>query len=261
MRIAALLLTGICAASVGAQGDTIRIDGSTGVMPLAKALAAAYTATPVSFGTGLGSAARLEAVKQGRIDIALASHGIVVADVERQGLKVHKIADVPVGFGVHWSVGVANLTDDQICDIYGGRVTNWRQLGGTDLEIVPATRPKGEVDGDVVTASMSCVATPHARVASKEKPEDMAAFLAATPGAIGMTTTTVAGQSGGRIRLISLSGAAPTPENVIANRYRLTRESFLVTLADAKPSVAGLLAFIRSAEGARVISATGAIPR
>jgi phosphate transport system substrate-binding protein len=252
------------AASARAQ-DTLRIDGSTGVMPLVKALVSAHTAAagrvPIAFGTGLGSAARLEAVRQGRIDIALASHGIVVADVERQGLKVHKIADVPVGFGVHSSVGITSLTDAQVCDIYGGRVTNWKQLGGSDLGIVAATRPKGEVDGDVVTASMSCVATPHAGVVSKEKPEDMSAFLAATPGSIGMTTTTVAGQSGGRIRLVSLAGVAPTAENVLGNRYRLTRESFLVTAAEPRPSVAGLLAFIRSAEGARVISGTGAIPR
>jgi phosphate transport system substrate-binding protein len=200
-------------------------------------------------------------VRLGRIDIALASHGIVVADVERQGLSAHHVADVPVGFGVHASAGVGSLTEAQICDIYGGRVTNWKQLGGADMPIAAATRPRGEVDGDVVTGAMPCVATPHATVVSKEKPEDMAAFLATTPGAIGMTTTTVAGQSAGRIVLVSLGGVAPTPDNVRANRYRLTRESFLVTRQEPAPTVASFLAFVRSPAGARVIGSTGAIPR
>lgn len=230
-------------------------------MPLVQALAAEYAGGPVAFGVGLGSSARLEAVRQGRIDIALASHGIVVADIERQGLEVRKIADVPVGFGVHSSVSVDDLSEAQVCDIYAGRTTNWKQVGGADLAIVVATRPKGEVDGDVVTAALPCVATPHSSVVSKEKPEDMAAFLASTPGAIGMTTTTVTGQSGGKIRLVSIGGVAATPESVLSGRYRMTRESFLVTRAGASPSVADFIAFIRSARGARIIAQTGAIPR
>ena len=259
-----LALAGACA-TVQPASQPVRIDGSPGVLPLVRALAAEYakTSRPATliFGTGLGSTARIDSVRQGRIDIALASHGIDIAALERQGLKVHMIAEVPVGFGVHSSVAVANLSEAQICDIYAGRTTNWRQIGGPDLAIAAATRPKGEVDGDVVTAGIPCVATPHANVVNKTLPQDMSAFLSATSGAIGMTTTTVAGQSEGRIRLVSLGGVAPTPENVLAGRYRLTRESFLVTSANVKPAVADFLEFIRSADGARVIRATGAIPR
>jgi phosphate transport system substrate-binding protein len=261
MRLAGFLLTAAIASTAAAQADSIRIDGSTGVMPLVKALAAEYRGGPVAFGAGLGSSVRLEAVRLGRIDIALASHGIVVADVERQGLSVHHVADVPVGFGVHPSTGVGSLTEAQICDIYAGRVTNWKQVGGADLPIAAATRPKGEVDGDVVTGAIPCVATPHATVVSKEKPEDMAAFLAATTGAIGMTTSTVAGQSGGRIVLVSLGGVAPMPDNLRANRYRLTRESFLVTRREPTAAVSSFLVFVRSPAGARVIGSTGAVPR
>ena len=266
MRAAVVLLAlaGACA-TVQPASEPVRIDGSTGVMPLVRALATEYARVPrpatVTFGTGLGSSARIDSVKQGRIDIALASHGIDVAALERQGLKVHKIAEVPVGFGVHSSVTITSLTEAQVCDIYAGRVTNWRTLGGPDLPIAAATRPKGEVDGDVVTAGIPCVGSPHASVVSKSLPQDMSAFLAATPGAIGMTTTTVAGQSESRIRLVSLGGVAPTPENVLAGRYRLTRESFLVTSANVKPAVADFLAFIRGPAGARVIASTGAIAR
>ncbi|MEO5567379.1 MAG: hypothetical protein ABIR92_02735, partial [Gemmatimonadaceae bacterium] len=100
-RAAAILLAAsVAAAAQGVSPDPVRIDGSTGVMPLVTALAAAYRAATPSdnlvFGTGMGSSARIEAVRAGRIDVALASHGLVIPDLERQGLLVWKIADVPV---------------------------------------------------------------------------------------------------------------------------------------------------------------------
>ncbi|HET9425170.1 MAG TPA: substrate-binding domain-containing protein [Gemmatimonadaceae bacterium] len=265
----ALVLMGMaaCATTPVAAPSSFRIDGSTGVMPLVATLADEYRrespGTVITFGTGLGSGARIAAVREGRIDIALASHGIVVADIERQGLRVHKIADVPVVFAVNSSVPVASLTESQVCDIYAGRITNWSQLGGPDLAIAPATRPKGEVDGDVVRDGVACMSslTPHGSVLTRELPEDMAAFLAQTPGAIGMTTTTVTGQSGGRVRALALGGIEPTAANVVAMRYGLTRESFLVTRADMPTAVARFIGFIRGPAGARVITASGGIPR
>jgi phosphate transport system substrate-binding protein len=248
----------------------IWIDGSTGVMPLVTVLAATYRAQQpafpalpaINFGGGLGASARIAAVKSGHIDIALASHGVDAADIERQGLKIYKFAAVPVGFAIPIAVGVTNLTEAQVCDIYAGRITSWKQVGGPDLEIAVATRPKGEVDADVVMAGIPCMTalTPHARVVVKEKPEDMAAWLDATPGAFGMTSAIVTWQST-KLRLASLGGIAPTPDNVRAGRHRLIRESFLIYAATSRREVAAFLAFIRGPEGARVISQSGAIPR
>ena len=65
--------------------DTIRIDGSAGVMPLATALAREYRAieptTTIALGAGMGTKARVDALTQGTIDIALASHGIARAEL------------------------------------------------------------------------------------------------------------------------------------------------------------------------------------
>ena len=56
-------------------------------------------------------------------------------------------------------------------------------------------------------------------------------------------------------------GVTDAPPNVLAQRYKLTRESFLITRADPPPGVGRFLAFIRSPSGAKVITASGAIPR
>lgn len=264
LSCAVLALASASCALVQSAPSAVRIDGSTGVMPLVTALAAQYRVSnpqsAVSFGTGLGPSARIEAVRRGNIDIALASHGIVVTDIEAQGLRVHKIADLAVVFAVNSSVPLTALDERTVCDIYSGKHRNWRELGGPDLPIIAATRPAGEVDGDVVSAAILCLRTPHPSVVVQEKPEDMARFLAETAGAIGMTTTAITGQSRGAIRSLALDSVTPSAANVATGRYRLTRPSYLVVRAEPSVAVQRFLDFIRSTPGARVITQSGGVP-
>lgn len=104
-RIGALMLGATLATSIHAQAsEKIVVDGSTGVMPLVAALATAYQerypTSTVEMGRGLGTKARLQALADGKIDIALASHGLVTDELIRQGMAVHEVAKVAVVFGV-----------------------------------------------------------------------------------------------------------------------------------------------------------------
>jgi phosphate transport system substrate-binding protein len=264
--LAAAALVVSAATTVPAQAP-LKIDGSTGAMPLVEALAKAYAAKTagVAFeiGKGLGTRARIDALKSGGIDIAVASHGLKIDELVKQGMAVDEIARTPVVFGVNSGVSVANLSPAQICAIYSGAATNWRQVGGADLAIAARTRPDSEVDAEVARDGVGCFKALKFPESIKvmQRGGDMARELAATAGAIGMTTTTVAEQSGGKIRSLSLDGVAPTEANVIAGTYRLVREVFLVTKEPAAPTVKAFLAFVRSAEGAALIKANGAIPK
>lgn len=266
-RTASLLLALILiSAPPGIAAETIRVDGSNGVIPLATALAEAYherqPGVRVEMGKGLGTSARLQALAAGKIDIALASHGIDSDEIARQGMAVHAIAKVAVVFGVNASVPVTNLTERQVCDVYSGRITNWKELGGPDLGIVPLARPDTEVDAEVLRAKIGCLKDLKMAASVRSMPEtgDMAEALAATAGAIGMTTMTVVEQSRERIRPLSLDGIAPDAEAVKSRRYALTRDSFLITKATPPSAVAGFLEFIRSPPGAAVIADNGAVP-
>lgn len=257
----------VLAMSVHAQNaDKVALDGSTGVMPLAAALTKAFQAknpnVSFEFGHGLGTKARFQALAEGKIDVALASHGLRVEELTRQGMAVHEIARVAVVFGVNEGVPVSSLTGQQVCDIYSGKITNWKALGGPDLEIAARTRPDSEVDTEVVRASIGCLTELKMPESVKVMPKsgDMAKELAAVPGAIGMTTMTVVEQSKVKIKALSLNGVAPSADNVKRKTYTLIRESFFVTKGSPPPAVARFLEFARSPGGEDVIAANGAVP-
>lgn len=256
----------LAAPSPAAGSERIVVDGSTGVMPLVAVLAKAYRerypAAVVEMGQGLGTRARLQALAEGKIDIALASHGLVADELTRRGMAVHEIAKVAVVFGVNASVPVTSISDRQICDVYAGSITSWRELGGPDIAIAARTRPDSEVDTEVVRGKIGCLKDLRMPEGVRVMPRsgDMAKELAGTVGAVGMTTITVVEQSRGQIRAVSLNGVAPSAENVERKTYALTRDSFLVTKAVPAPAVSRFVEFIRSSAGAAVIVANGAVP-
>jgi len=256
----------IAAAAYGQTAERVLIDGSTGVTPLIATLAKAYRehnpGATVEIGKGMGTKARIKALTEGKIDIAMASHGLVADELVRQGMAVQEIAKVAVVFGVNSTVPVTVLAENQICDIYSGRLANWKELGGPDLAVAPRTRPDTEVDAEVVRQQVSCLAQLQMPEAVRVMPKsgDMARELAGTAGAIGMTTATVVEQSQARIKPLALNGIEASADNVRSGAYKLTRDSFLVTKATPAPAVARFLEFVRSPEGKRVISANGAVP-
>ena len=101
------LLLVLCFTSVRAQ-EKIVLDGSTGMLPLARALAKAYqakyTESLLELGNGLGTGARIRALTEDKIQIALASHGIDPEDVRKRNLKVLEVAKGAIVFAVNATV-------------------------------------------------------------------------------------------------------------------------------------------------------------
>jgi phosphate transport system substrate-binding protein len=265
-RIAGVVAGLALSAAQAQPADRLTVDGSTGVMPLVAALARDYEqrrpGASVVMGTGLGTKARLVALTEGRIDIALASHGLAAEELARQGLAAREIARIAVVFGVHASVPIAGLFERQVCDIYAGSLRDWRAVSGPDLAIAPLARPDSEVDSEVIRDKIACLKDLRFAHTVKLMPRsgDMAKALAATPGAIGVTTMTVVEQSRGQIRALLLNARPPTAENVRTGTYELVRASYLVTKVPPTPAIARFLEFVFSVEGRAIIAANGAVP-
>lgn len=246
--------------------DKIVLDGSTGMLPLATALASAYQqrapGVAVQLGSGLGTRARLQALAEGRIHIALASHGIQTADILAGNLKVYEVAKSAVVFAVNDTVPVTRVEEAQVCDLYSGAIRTWAPLGGSDHAIVLLTRPASEVDAEVIRAKIACFRelkeVPSARVMPRSG--DMAKALAETAHAVGMTSMTVVEQSAGKVRALALNGVAPTAQNVRSGRYFLTRDFLLIFKGEPAGQARQFLDFVLSDDGKRVIEANGAVP-
>src|SRR5688572_16897328 len=99
LAIAMLLIT----ATAATAQTTLKIDGSTAAMPLVAALAKIYEAKmpgyKIDIGSGLGTKARIDALKSGDIDLAVASHGLNIDELMKGGMAVDKIARTAVVFG------------------------------------------------------------------------------------------------------------------------------------------------------------------
>lgn len=246
--------------------ESIVLDGSSGMLPLARALAAAYQKQSpdpqVETGKGLGTGARLRALAEGKIHIALASHGIKPDDIQKGNLKIIEVAKGAIVFAVNASVPIANITESEVCDIYSGKSRNWQALRGTDNPVAVLSRPPTEVDPEVIREKLACFKELKEVETAKvmARGGDMAKGLAETPHAIGMTSMTVVEQSGGQVKALSLTGTAPTEENVKSGRYFLTRDFLFVIRGEPTPLVKRFVDFVLSPEGDRVIRANGAVP-
>ena len=160
------------------------------------------------------------------------------------------------------SVSIDSLSGQKLCDIYSGTITNWQQLGGNNLPIVPFVRPQTEVDTEVLNAHIPCFAelTFDSNVQVKNKSGQMARAIANELGAIGVTTLVRVSQSKRKIKTLGLSGIYATASNLITGRYPLTRHLYLITQTKPPEKVRKFLNFINSEQGKAVITTNQAIP-
>ena len=127
---AAVLTLTLCACSSGSSTSSITVAGSTTCLPIAEIAAEGFkeeTGIDVLV-SGLGSSAGIEA------DIASSSRGLN-ADEQDLGLTPIVIAHDGIAVIVNDDNPVDNLSTEQLRDIYAGKITNWKEVGGEDLRI------------------------------------------------------------------------------------------------------------------------------
>jgi len=106
-------------------------------------------AVPKSIGSGGGiKAVGTDAAKLGRV-------GRGIKDNEKSyGLTYLPIAKLPIVIMTHKGVGVKNLTPQQICDIFSGKIANWKEVGGKEAAIRVVRREDGDSSLDVLQKTL-----------------------------------------------------------------------------------------------------------
>ncbi len=143
-----ILLTAAIVLATVSVSNAQRIKGSDTCLPLSQAEAESFLKINPSASvivTGGGSGVGISALLEGTTDIAQASRKIKFDERNKLQAAGKSIKEVTVAYDalaviVNPSNRVTNLTREQLEGIFTGKITNWKEVGGADLKIVPYSR-------------------------------------------------------------------------------------------------------------------------
>ena len=204
-----------------------------------------------------GSGSGIQAVSEGRCDIGLSSRALK-DDEKASGLKETIVALDGIAIIVNPQNPVKDLSLEQIAKIYTGEITNWKDVGGEDAEIVLIGREAGSGTRD---GFESITDTKDACQYRQELTStgDVITTVSQNPNAIGYASLAAIKDS---VKALTVNGVAPTEATVKDGTYLVQRPFVLVTKEGAALSETAqkFFDFATSADAASIISAAGAVP-
>ena len=234
--------------------------GSTSMEKLANALSEAFmeeypdvTVTAEFVGSGAG----IEAVTNGTADIGNSSRSL--KDEEKAAGVVENVVAIDgIAVCVDPANEVADLTKEQLTNIYNGTVTNWKEVGGADEPIIVIGREAGSgtrgAFEELVDLKDAC------KYANElDSTGAVIAKVASTPGAIGYVSLDALDDS---VKALSLEGVEATAENIKAGNYFLSRPFVMATkgeISGQNDLVQAWFDFVLGDEGQQVASEVGLI--
>ncbi|OPY58367.1 MAG: Phosphate-binding protein PstS 1 precursor [Pelotomaculum sp. PtaU1.Bin035] len=193
--------------------------GSTAIQPLAEQAATQFMARNPNAKVvvqGGGSGTGLTQVSQGAADIGNSDLFAEEKDgIDATQLVDHQICVVGMAAVVNPAITVDNLTKQQLVDIFTGKTTNWKSVGGPDQKVVLVNRPKASGTRAVFKKNALGDAEEAAGI-EEDSSGTVRKIIKETPGAIGYLALSYLD---GSVKTVSLDGVAPTKENITAGKY------------------------------------------
>jgi len=241
-----------------ASAGPLVVTGSSTVAPLISDLAKAYEArnpgVRVDVQTG-GSSRGISDVRQDLAAIGMVSRALGETEADLTG---HLLALDGVALIVHASNSVADLSPEQVIEIYAGRISDWAVVGGSPGPITVVHKADGRSTQDVFLGHFKMdPADVRASVVIGDNEQGVKS-VAGNPGAIGYVSIGAAEASEKLqvpIKLLALNGHAATSEAVAQGSFPLVRELNLVTKGDLAPLAQNFIAFARSGDARKFVEA------
>ncbi len=238
---------------------TVSTDGSTSMEKVINSLGESFMASnkDVKFTYNpTGSGSGIQAVSEGRCDIGLSSRALK-DDEKASGLAETVLAYDGIAVIVNPENPVSDLDVDTIAKIYTGEITNWKDVGGNDAEIVRIGREAGSGtrDGFESITDTEDVCQYRQELTSTG---DVITAVSQNPDAIGYASLASVKDS---VKALNVNGVTPSEDTVKDGSYVIQRPFVLVTkdgtaLSDAAQK---FFDFATSAEAAGIISGAGAV--
>ena len=262
-KIGKLLLVAMMVATLTGCGnqkdDKITMSGSTSMEKLMTAMNEAYleeTGTTVTC-EYTGSGEGIKAIQDGKVTIGNSSRAL--KDEEKSSGIVENIVAIDgIAVVLDKSNTVTNLTKDDLARIYKGEITNWKELGGNDQNIVVIGREAGSgtrsAFEEIVNVKDQCQYAQEI-----DNTGGVMAKVASIPGAIGYVSLDVVDDT---VTAATIEGVEATVDNIKSGKYLLQRPFVCATkgeISTQSKSVQDYFKFIESDAGQQIIEKVGLI--
>lgn len=176
--------------------------------------------------------------------------------------NLHPVAWDALVLITHKSNPVKNLTSDQVRDIYMGKTTDWKQLGGNPGPIHLYVR-RGKISGVGYAIRQYLFQDSNIEFVTKPNyvmPSSGPLEKAVEVDTHGIAITGVSSARKRNVNILSMDGKSPTYNNVMYGKYGLYRPLYLVTTPTPSPKVKDFISFAMSKEGRDIIRQNGTVP-
>jgi len=259
--IGAILAVATPTASLrAAELEPLTLPGTGDSQDVLRALAQGYTLQypdrQVIVPASIGSDGGVRVVGTGESPVGRVARKPTPEEVGKYGeFQYVEFARVPVAFVVSPRAGVRDLTEQQICDIFSGRITNWKDAGGNDLPIDVQARPEDGSNARTIRQHMACFAnlevTPKAHLNLRNG--DLVASMKTFPGAIGFMPLSEADLHG--YHVVTFSGVAPH-----VPQYKFGIGLGFVHNTPISASMRAFLDYLKTEAAREIMRKTGQVP-
>jgi phosphate transport system substrate-binding protein len=276
--IIGIILLGLCSCTsvkptdlknsnqVASQSDSqtktiIKISGSSSTVTVLKLLAQAYQSqnktVKIEFISNSQSEGAIAALKNDIIDIAGSSKKLKPEE-DNGKIQYREIAQDLLTVATNNSVkGVTNLSTKQLKAIYKGDITNWRELGGADADIVVLDRPEDESAKKLLRKYYLGEEKTTAKAVILSKEGELIETLQNTPNSIGTFSLASSLINQSPVNRLSLNSVAPKTQNFASGQYQMVRHIGIISNKTPSAPTKDFIDFIFSNQGKKLLQNNG----
>lgn len=242
------------------EKGVLRISGGTAHIPVMKEVAKRimeFNSDIQITIAGGGSGAGIKQVGEGLVNIGNSGRKPSDTEADRFGLSMYKWAIDGVAAVVNPDNPVTRLSSRQLQDIYAGKITNWKELGGADRSINVYTRDKASGTRAVFWKKALKKGDIHGKANFVASNGAMKSAVTTDPYALGYMSV---GYMDASVIPVTLDNVCPSLDTVKTGEYKVARGLYSNTKGQAQELAKKFIDYLFSPEGQQIAKEKGFIP-